>query len=166
MLCKLTLVLPADMLTLIDWLILATLKQLLSESITNWQCLDLVQRFVRVTLLLLSFYVQHFFSYTVFLPTSIYFLPRINKKCIVADYTLKINSVLLYWPGLPCVKRVFISVQLTQNINPVVLAVTSIVGYHCRATLGHCPAELREHHEMLPQIALQCWLSSSWQASA
>lgn len=57
------------------------------------------------------------FSYTVFLPISIILLSEMIHIYFSWLYTL--NSVLLSWLGLPCVKWVLMSVQLTWNSNPV-----------------------------------------------
>lgn len=104
---------PAGIWTLIDWLILAELKQSLNESTRNLQCLDLVQHFKSMSPLFVFLFCTFSFLSVLFSdPTLV-----LHFSWIYTEYNRKTH--LLAWSGLPCVKWIFISEQRTQNINPV-----------------------------------------------
>ncbi len=65
-----------------------------------------------------SFCVSVFSTSFLFFPSALFSRLKFFK-CILTEYKVNINPLLLSWPGPPCVKRIFISQQPTQNINPV-----------------------------------------------
>lgn len=80
---------------------------------------------------------------------------------------LHLNSHLVLWPGVDfSSENLQLIITSPEHQSRPVLAVTPPVGDRCRATLDHWPTGHQKPLEMLPQISLQHWPGSSWQALA